>query len=307
MKKLILTVLVSGSFIMCKKGEASSPLVENVLSTADSTVTDVHEKINSAHDAAKAVFDSADIKIKDFEKAKSEAEEKIEATAKTIDSIAEKISGLKLESKLSKNDSVSKKMMVNDPAPKVIKETKIIYKDKPIFRKPVVRNKMMKNGVLDLIVDNTETAKEIVKEEIRKYDGIVNSENISLNNSNTKTAYLRMKVPIQKFDDLMDELSYNIGEVTNKGISVTGTELVNNTMCDVEITICEASQKSIAKDEPETFSGKSLAAVSSGWNVILSVFLFILPFWPIFIIAGIGFYIYKKKNMNEPNNNSIEK
>lgn len=304
MKKFILLVAVSSTFIMCKKGEATSSQVENAINSADSTVTDVNNKINSISDEANAIFDSASIKIKDFEKTKSEAEQKIEATSKSIDSISDKIANLKLESKIEKKDSAEKKIVVNVPVPKVIKETKIIYKDKPQIQEAISKNKMMKTGVLELNVNDAETAKEIVKEEVKKYDGFIKSENISLNNNEKKIAYLKVKVPIQKFDYLMDDLSYNIGEVENKGIDVSGQNFVNNTMCDVEITLYGTSQSTLVKDEPQTFGGKSLAAVSSGWNVITSIFLFILPLWPLFVIAGIGYYFYKQKSNNKSENNS---
>ncbi|KFE98193.1 hypothetical protein IX39_17545 [Chryseobacterium formosense] len=304
MKKFILLVAVSSMFIMCKKGEAATSQLEDAISSTDSAVTKVSEKINSINDEANAVFDSASIRIKDFEKTKSEAEQKIEATSKSIDSLSDKIIHLKLESKTEKKDSAEKKIVVNVPAPKVIKETKIVYKNKPQVHEPISKNKMIKTGVLELNVNDAETAKEIVKEEVRKYDGFIKSENISLNNNENKTAYLRVKVPIQKFDYLMDDLSYNIGEVENKGIDVTGQDFVNNTMCDVEITLYGITKTALVKNEPETFGGKSLAAVSSGWNVITSIFLFILPLWPLFVIAGIGYYFYKKKTSNQSGNHS---
>lgn len=303
MKKFIVLAAVSTMFVMCKKGEATQPQLENAINSADSTVANVGEKINSIHDDAKAVFDSASIKIKDFEKTKSEAVQKIEATSKRIDSLSEKIGSMKLESKTEKKDSLQK-IVVNVPAPKVIKETKIIYKDKPKQAETVSQNKMQKTGVLELSVNDAETAKETVKELVKKYDGFVKSENTSLNNNNTKIAYLKVKVPIQKFDYLMDDLSFNIGNVENKGIDVNGQDFVNNTLCDMEITLYGTSEAALVSSKPETFGGKSLDAISSGWNVITSIFLFILPLWPLFVIAGIGYYFYKKKSNNQHENQS---
>lgn len=286
---------------MCKKGEYANSHLENTINNADSTIADVGERINSVNDETEAVFDSASIKIKNFEKTKTEAARKIEATAKSIDSLSEKISNMKLESVQERKDSArknSEKIVVNVPAPKIIKETKIVYKDKPKNEKPevAIKDKMTKAGILELNVNDAETAKEIIKEEVKKYDGFVKSENISLNNNERKIAYLKVKIPIQKFDYLMDELSYNIGEVENKGIEVNGQNIVSNTMCDIEITLYGTSERVLVNDEPKTFGGKSLAAVSSGWNVIASIFLFILPLWPLFLIAGVAYYFYKKKN-----------
>lgn len=303
MKKFIVLAAVSTMFVMCKKGEATQPQLENAINSADSTVANVGEKINSIHDDAEAVFDSASIKIKDFEKTKSEAVQKIEATSKRIDSLSEKIGSMKLESKTEKKDSLQK-IVVNVPAPKVIKETKIVYKDKLKQAETVSQNKMQKTGVLELSVNDAETAKETVKELVKKYDGFVKSENTSLNNNNTKIAYLKVKVPIQKFDYLMDDLSFNVGNVENKGIDVNGQDFVNNTLCDMEITLYGTSEAALVNSKPETFGGKSLDAISSGWNVITSIFLFILPLWPLFVIAGIGYYFYKKKSNNQHENQS---
>lgn len=303
MKKFIVLIAVSSVFVMCKKGEATQPLVENAISSADSAVANVSEKINSVNNEAKAVFDSASIKIKDFEKTKSEAVQKMEATSKSIDSLSEKIGSMKLESKSEKKDSLHK-IVVNVPAPKVIKETKIVYKDRPKPVEKVSQNIMQKTGVLELNVTDAETAKETVKELVKKYDGFVKSENTSLNNNDTKIAYLKVKVPIQKFDYLMDDLSFNIGNVENKEIDVNGQDFVNNTLCDMEITLYGTSEAALINSKPETFGGKSLAAISSGWEVITSIFLFILPLWPLFVMAGIGYYFYKKKNNKQSENQS---
>lgn len=303
MKKFIVLVAVSSVFVMCKKGKATQPQLENAISSADSAVATVSEKINSVNNEAKAVFDSASIKIKDFEKTKSEAVQKMEATSKSIDSLSEKIGSMKLESKSEKKDSLHK-IVVNVPAPKVIKETKIVYKDRPKPVEKVSQNIMQKTGVLELNVTDAETAKETVKELVKKYDGFVKSENTSLNNNDTKIAYLKVKVPIQKFDYLMDDLSFNIGDVENKGIDVNGQDFVNNTLCDMEITLYGTSEAALVNSKPETFGGKSLAAISSGWEVITSIFLFILPLWPLFVMAGIGYYFYKKKNNKQSENQS---
>lgn len=309
MKKYFLLVAVSGTFIMCKKGESAQSQLESTINSADSTVADVTEKLDAVHHSAEAVFDSVSIRIKDFEKTKTAVTEKIEFTSKSIDSLSDKIANMKLESKPEKKDSLKKnseKIVVNVPAPKIIKETKAIYKDKPgndNFETIVPKNKMTKTGLLELIVDDAETAKEIVKDQVKKYDGFVKSENISLNHNDKKIAYLRVKVPIQKFDYLMEDLSQNIGKVENKGIDVSGQDFINNTLWDIEITLYGTDEKYAVNNQPKGFGSKSLAAVSSGWNVITSIFLFILPLWPLFLIAGIGYYFYKKKNKNLPGSN----
>lgn len=311
MKKYILLLAAATTLTMCKKSEATQSQLENAIDAADSTASTVNDKIDEVSKDAEAVYDSASIKIKDFEKTKTDVTEKIESTSRSIDSLSDKIANMKLESKITKKDSAhqsGEKIVVNVPSPKIIRETKIVYKDKPKANSEdltVSKNKMLKSGVLELNVNDAETAKEIIKEQVKKYDGLIRSENISLNNGDKKIVYLKIKVPIQKFDYLMEDLSTNIGEVENKGIDVSGQDFVNNTLCDVEVTLFGSSDTlAMREDQPKGFGAQSLAAVSSGWNVITSIFLFILPMWPLFLIAGIGYYFYKKKNRSLPGNNS---
>lgn len=305
MKKFILLVAVSGTFIMCKKGEAATSPLENAISSADSTVSDASEKISEIDEKTNAAMDSANVKIKDFQQAGNEIKENIENTSKMVDSLSEKISTAKLESKEEKKDSARKenRIVVNVPAPKVIKETKIVYKNSPKKENSelIQQNRFIKKGTLDLSVNDAETAKEIVKDEVAKYNGYIRSESVSLQNDHKKTAYLKVKVPIQKFDYLMSDLNYNLGTVENMNIETSGRDVVENTMCEIDITLY-GQQENIADDKkPETLGEQSFAAISSGWNVITSIFLFILPLWPLFVIAGIGYYFYKKRKTTNHN------
>ncbi|MDV7698362.1 DUF4349 domain-containing protein [Chryseobacterium soli] len=314
MKKIILMIAVSSTFIMCKKSEAVQSQMENA---ADSAVS---ETINSVQANADKVLDSANIKIKDFENAKGEIQQNIENTSKIVDSLSTKIASTKLESKIEKKDSSEKKrekIVVNVPAPKVIKETKIIYKDSPkndSYELSAPKNKMVKNGYISITADNAETVKEIIKEETAKNNAYIKSEQLSYTTpepvKNTPPSYpedhqkvydLQIKVPIQNFEGLMNSLSSSISDIESKNIEVTGTQYVDNTICTVAVTLIDTTE---SNQKPDTFGGKSLAAISSGWNVITSIFLFILPLWPLFLIAGIGYYFYNKKNKNLPDNNS---
>lgn len=309
MKKFILLVAVSSTFIMCKKSEATKSQVEGAVKSADSTITATSDKINDIANTADAVFDSANVKIKEFDDTKNGIKEKIEATSKTVDSLSHKIAATQLQSKIEKNDSTkrsSEKIVINVPSPKIIKETKVIYRDKNKKENDglnVPKNKMVKTGRLELNVENTETAKEIVTQEVRKYDGFIQSENISLNNNDKKIAYLRVKVPIQKLEYLMDDIS-SIGTIENKGTEITGQNYIENTMCNLEITLYGTTEGYTQSDQPKTFGDQSFAAISSGWSVITGIFLFILPFWPLFLIIGIGYYFYKKKNKHLSDNQS---
>jgi hypothetical protein len=320
MKKFILLIAVSSTFIMCKKTEAAKSQMEDAARSVDSAASGVSETINSVQANADEILDSANIKIKDFENAKGEIQQNIENTSKIVDSLSTKIASTKLESKIEKKDSAEKKhekIVVNVPAPKVIKETKIIYKDSPkndSYELNAPKNRMVKTGYLSITAENAETVKEMIKEEAAKNNAYIKSEQLSYTSpepvKNTPPSYpedhqkvyaLQIKVPIQDFDGLMNSLSSNISDIESKNIEVSGTHYVDNTICTVAVTLIDTTE---AGQEPDTFGGKSLAAISSGWNVITSIFLFILPLWPLLLIAGIGYYFYNKKNKNLPDNNS---
>jgi hypothetical protein len=300
MKKVILLVAVSGTFMMCKKGETVSSQLDNSVNSADSTITQASEKISEINNQANAALDSANVKIKNFQNTGNEMKENIESTSKIIDSLSEKISSVKLESKTEKKDSAKKErnIIVQVPATKVIRETKIVYKNQPKKKNTelnIQRNKLIKKGIIDITVNDAETAKEIVKEEVAKYDGFIRSENISTQNDDKKTAYLKVKIPIQKFDYLMSDLSYNIGKIENKSIEVSGINTVENSLCEIDITLYGQESETLVDKKNENFGEKSFAAISSGWNVITSIFLFILPLWPLFIIGAFGYYFFKKR------------
>lgn len=297
---------------MCKKGEAATSQLEDTLHAADSTAATVNETVNSINNTADKVLDSANVRIKDFEDAKGQIQQKIENTSKMVDSLTEKIASTKLESKMEKKDSAEKKtekIVVHVPAPKVIKETRIIYKDKPQNDSYELKNKMVKTGILSVKADNSETAKEFVKEETVKNNGYVKNEELSYitakaaNRSSSyeensqRVYYMDIKVPIRNFDSLMNDLS-EIGDIETKSIQVSGNSYAENTLCTITVTLTDKSEY---EKEPKTFGEKSLAAVSSGWDVITSVFLFILPLWPLFLIGGIGYYFYKKKKTTDNN------
>lgn len=313
MKKFILLAVVSGTFIMCKKAEATQDKINEAIHSADSAATVATETIDHVSKTADKVLDSASIKIKDFENTKNDIQQKIEHTSKMVDSLSDKISNTKLESKIEKKDSVEKKsekIAVKNPAPKVIKETKIIYKDKPkndSYELNVAKDKMVKSGYLTIKAENAETVKEIIREEANRNNGYIKSENLSYVESasphgeNQKIYSLDIKVPIQHFDGLMDAINSNVGDIDTKDIQVSGRNYADNAICTINVNI---SEKAKTETEPKTFGGKSLAAIESGWDVITSIFLFILPLWPLFLIAGIGYYFYKKKNKNVPNNDS---
>ncbi|WP_312078575.1 DUF4349 domain-containing protein [Chryseobacterium sp.] len=309
MKKAILLLALSSTFIMCKKGDGTTQSLSETLKSADSSITEISDKAEKLQNETEAALDSAQVKIKDFDKTSQDLKEKFEKTASSVDSLGEKISSVKFESKsVADKDSAEKKeekIVVNVPAPKVIKETKIVYQNKNSENsKPVQSNILKKTANIEISVDDTYGAKNYIEEQLRKYDGNLKSENIRVNNDDTKTAYLRVQIPLDKFEYFMDDASFNLGNVIDKTIDSSGERYFANTKCDIEITLYgnEKNAGTIAS-KPETFGGKFSSGIDSGWDVLTGIFLFFVPFWPLFLAGGIGYYLYKKrksKNIEKP-------
>lgn len=314
MKKFILLVAVSGTFIMCKKGDISQAKMEEAVHAADSATAVATEALGHVNETAGKVLDSASIKIKDFENTKNDIQQKIESTSKIVDSLSDKIASTRLEAKTEKKDSTAKKsekIVVNVPAPKVIKETKVVYKERPendSYELNMPKDRMTKSGQISIKADHVETVKEIIKEVTIKNNGYIKSEDLSYiepanpRDENQKVYSLNIKVPIQHFDGLMEALNSNIGDIETRDLQVTGRNYTDNTICSIDVNI---TGKTEAEKEPDTFGGKSLAAIESGWDVVTSIVLFLLPLWPVFLVGGIGYYFYKKKkNNNIPDQDS---
>lgn len=305
MKKLILTAIILSTLTMCKKSELEQ--ANNTIANADSLVDNVSESVAKFDSTANTIVDSVDLKAKDLIKNKEEIEKAFENSKNKIDSISENVEKFKKEiedKKISSNiDSIKNSIKKEIPKTKKETVTKIIYKEKPKQDDLPKPASMMKKGYMEINVDDIATRKYLVQEQIRKYDGIIKTENLISNEF--QTYYITAKVPLQKFDYLVEELA-DLGTVKNKNVEIVGSNYNQNKMCDIEITLYGNKLQPTDEDENKSFGDKSLDAVSSGWKVIGSILLFLLPFWPVFLIAGIVYYFYKKKNsktQNPPENN----
>ena len=54
MKKAILLLAISSTFIMCKKGEAATEPISEALQNTDSTLSDLSEKAEKIHEETEA-------------------------------------------------------------------------------------------------------------------------------------------------------------------------------------------------------------------------------------------------------------
>lgn len=295
MKKLILTVFVLTTLTMCNKAEIQS--ANETISNADSLIDKASENAENFDSTANTIVDSVNLKAKDLIKNKEEIEKAFDDSKQKIDSISKDVEKFKKEideKKISSNlDSIKNSIKKEIPKPVTKTVNKIVYRDKP---KPA---SIMKKGYVEINVDDIATGKYLVQEQVRKYDGIIKTENL-ISNDEFQTYYITAKVPLQKFDYLVEELA-DLGTVKNKNVEIVGNDYNQNRMCDIEITLYGNKLHPAEDDKDKSFGSKSIDAVSSGWDVIGSILLFLLPFWPVFLIAGIGYYFYKKKNNKDQN------
>lgn len=300
MKKTVLVLGLAVSLIACKKSEITE--AQNAI---DSIRTVAQDHMDAAQAVAENALDSSDIKIKEIESIKYETQKKFEDSKKSIDSLTEKISNVKLESKPEKKDSIKQEkpqVVVNVPAPKVIKETKVIYKtpeQKPVKLAPEAL--VVKKASLQLNVDRIQKAKEDLFDEVYKYDGSVKSENQNAYKDEEYATYV-VNVPISKFDYFIEGISNNVGEIVSKNSETTGSRYNENSMARVEIALYKSGQNAVAGlGKSDSFGDQFFSAIASGWDVIKNIFLFLLPFWPLYLIIGIGYYFYKKRNPKQAN------
>jgi hypothetical protein len=302
MKKLILTVFILSTLMMCKKADLQE--ASNTIASADSLIDKASEGIENFD--SNTVLDSLNLKAKDLIKNKEEIEKAFDKSKEKIDSISENVEKFKKdieEKRISSNiDSIKEK--IKKEIPKTTKVlTKVIYKDKPAKKENVVPESpaMIKNGSVEIDVVNISEAKQSLRKIIRKYDGTIKTENL-VSNDEFQTFYLTAKVPLEKFDYLVEELT-DLGMLRNKNLEAKGENYNPNKWGNLEIALYDNHLKPQETKKDKTFGEKSADAISSGWNVIGTIFLFLLPFWPVFLIAGIGYYLYKKKkNQNPPEN-----
>lgn len=105
---------------------------------------------------------------------------------------------------------------------------------------------------------------------------------------------MRVKVPIQKFDFLVEQLEMELGKVQNKNLDAEGSFYKENTLCDLEISLVSKDKKAEILAKDDSFLNQSLTAMGSGWEVLKNIFLFFLPFWPLALIGG-GVYLWQRK------------
>ena len=301
MKKIIVAFVCISSLIACSKNEAgnespnTAELLEDTLVVPGKNDLILNSKrVDSIVATAK---DTAVVKIQQLNDQKRLLTEKV---AKELDSASRTAVVSEIKMTQQKIDSVrntlAKTAQKIASTPKVVRETKVIYRDRPKTKTPVALPQITKSGELVIQVANMENAQVAVRDQLRKYDAVIKNEQIS-SYQEQQSQYLEISVPVAKSDYLISDLESQVGKLTTKNIEIYSLENGRNAVCHLGITLTSDQESALADGHSKTFGGRSLGAVGSGWTVIQDIFIFLLPFWPVFLLGGGIYYYIRKKKM----------
>lgn len=335
MKNLFFIILATVAVISCDKSTIQQT-TDNI-KRADSLFTKANDGIKTLDSISKTITDSDGITkkviIPEIEKQKKSIDSTIKSGGWRIDSINRQIE------KITKNvvvgtevvktlDSANESLKNGESTIKVLTRTadKILKQTKkqnptaensanekratpqeqnnPVIVPPVVeKDPIVKTARLEIHVDDLNAAKALLKQKIRENNADLVTENFSQNEGIQKE-YITAKVPLQNFDQLLSNLSGQLGDVKSKSTESEGKDYIASQMCDIEITLLQnenIADTALTKDDKEgtdSFSG----AFMKGFKVLGDAMLFLLPFWPLFLIGALVWYFIsrnKKKKAEE--------
>lgn len=167
-------------------------------------------------------------------------------------------------------------------------------------RQVIQSNPISKTARLQISVDDLSSAKAILDQELRNYNGDLITENFTESEGVAKE-FVTVKVPLNNFNDLVNKIS-TLGSVESKTTEIEGTDYIASQMCDVEVTLVDKTpeQSTINKDlnvlnkteKKDSFGD----AFSKGFTGFKDVLLALVPFWPVALIGGLVWYFVARNN-----------
>lgn len=336
MKNIFATFILLTALSSCSKQEFSE--ATNSIKRADSLFTKANDGLKTIDSISKRINDSDGIARKVLIPTIEKQTKKIDSTLKTgtwkIDSInkdiAEITKNVKVGTDVAKTlDSANKALqngenvisVLSKTADKILKRTQTQkatlppnsesqsptnHQNNTVVIPPIVeKNPLIKTAVLEIQVDDITQAKSILKQKIRESNANLVSENFS-KQEGFEREYITAKVPLYNFDNLVSNVSNGLGEVKSKSMESQGIDYISSQMCDIEITLVQkeltASTQIVTDDnnkDSDSFGSKYSSAFMSGFKVLGDMMIAILPFWPIFIIAGLIFYFIRRNKKNK--------
>ena len=336
MKNLLIIIITAAAVISCDKSTIQQT-TDNI-KRADSLFTKANDGIKTLDSISKTINDSDGIAkkviIPEIEKQKKSIDSTIKSGGWRIDSINKQIE------KITKNvvvgtevvktlDSANNALKSGESTIKVLTETadKILKQTKkqnttaensanenratpqeqnnPVIMPPVAeRDPLVKTARLEIQVDDLSAAKALLKQKMRENNADLVTENFS-QNEGIQREYITAKVPLQNFDQLLSNLSGQLGDVKSKSTESEGKDYIASQMCDIEITLLQnenSADTALTKDEKTESNDGFSGAFMKGFKVLGDALLFLLPFWPVFLIGGLVWYFIsrnKKKKAQE--------
>lgn len=309
MKKII--VIASSILLLtaCKKGEIKS-VTDAVI---DSATNAAKEQIDETKKELENKVDSLQTNIKD--KSMEElgkvgdsilkdvgSKKNIEKLGKEIEKLADREDSLSDDRKKKSVAQTEEKTTPTNEEPKtkpqIIKEkiTKVIYKDNPKMPEIPVAN-TIKTADYVLSVKELAPAQENLTYLFDKYDIVKKNYHEDLS-SGEETAQYIVQVPADKFDYFVEDLPSQVGKIVTKNVEETGSVVNEKSYATVHISLINPNTETAqGKSGFSTHAGK---AMGSGWNAVEKVVLALLPFWPLYLLGGVGYYIYRRKSKKTP-------
>ncbi len=335
MKKTVFGIFAASILLIaCNKTDMQQ--ATDTIKNADSLFQEAKESYNTLDSISKVVNDSnstiGKVIVPEIEKHKEIIEDAVKKGNINIDSVQRQFD--KIKAKTQQNDEIRKTIdsvsaVVKDSKTENVKVKDIIESANKILNKvkenpqpsaPKVSPNdvkistqkteiipIVKTARLNISVEDIASAKAMLQQELRNTSGDLVTENYSENEGIAKE-YITAKVPLCNFNNLVNNLA-NLGAVQTKTTESRGKDYDANQMCDVEITLIDNSISSASsapsedlniingdEKKDETFGDKSQGAFMKGFSVLGSLFLALVPFWPIFLIGGIVWYFVAKRN-----------
>ena len=329
MKKIFLAIFLAVALVSCDKNTIQQ--TTDSIKQADSLLTKANDGIKTLDSISKTINDSDGIAkkviIPEIEKQKKSIDSTIKSGSWQIDSINKEIEkitkNVKVGTEVVKTlDSANRSLekggnvisVLTKTADKILQQTKSQPKatENPAPNPPSKSQNnsvttlpekeispLVKTARLEIHVENLEEAKALLRQKIRENNADMISENFT-QNEGIMREYTTVKVPLQYFDGLVSDVSSQLGDVKSKSTETEGNDRIASQMCDVEITLVQnenisgtAFAKEKVEEDPNSLSG----AFMKGFNVLGDAMLFLLPFWPIILIAvGLWYFIAKRNN-----------
>ncbi|QDP86519.1 DUF4349 domain-containing protein [Chryseobacterium sp. SNU WT5] len=334
MKNIIAFLSIFMLLFSCSKQEFND--TTSSIKTADSLFTKARDGLKILDSISKRVNDSNGIAkkviIPEIEKQTKRIDSTLKSGTWKIDSInkdiAEITKHVKTGTDVAKTlDSASQLLkngenaisVLSKTADKILQQTQTqkvttppnsesqnpqINRNNTVVIPPIVhKDPLVKSARFEIKVEELPNAKSLLNLKISESNANIVSENFS-QNEGIQRENISIKVPLQNFDQLSQTLSKEFGDVQLKSTASEGTEYDSNQMCDIELTFIQnekfAETRIIGNDtdgRQDSFGDKSTNAFMSGFRVLEEITIAVLPFWPIFLIAGlILFFIRRNRN-----------